>query len=85
MAPANTSPEAPDSSVRSRSKKAAPEEVTIRDYATLGTMLIGVRKMGKTRMGDPGLSTREILRLGEPVAGLPIEWNMGGVRTATYL
>jgi hypothetical protein len=41
--------------------------------------------MGKTRMGDPGLSTKDVLRLGEPGDGLSIEWNMGGVRTAICL
>ena len=43
------------------------------------------RKMGKTRMGDPGLSTWECPPIGGSDGGLPFEWNMGGVLTAICL
>jgi hypothetical protein len=95
MAPANTSPDAPRNSVRSRSKKAAApdegpeagagvgeEEVTGSGYVADEN---GLGKTGKTRMGDPGLSTWECPPVGEPDGGLPFEWNMGGVRTAICL
>jgi hypothetical protein len=45
--------------------------------------LTRARKMGKTRMGDPGLSTWEYPLMGDQLVDFPTSGTMGGVLTST--